>query len=195
MKATILNGSFNDDTVLEIIHKTVIQELKDIEWEVIPFILRDLKITICRGCFECWMKTPGICRFDDAGREIAKSFIQSDLVIFLTPVTFGGYSSELKKALDRIICLDLPFFKKYSGEVHHLMRYEKYPCFMVVGVLPEKDKESERIFKTLVERNALNFFPPAYVSGFIYRYQSQEEIQKKIETLLGVTKTISTLKN
>ncbi len=195
MKASILDGLGKGDIAMNNIHKMIIHELMEIEWKVESFILHDMKITHCLGCFECWMKTPGICRFDDAGRKIAKSFIQSDLVIFLTPVTFGGYSSELKKALDRIICLDLPFFKRYNGEVHHKMRYKKYPGFMVAGILPEADPESERIFKTLVERNALNFFPPAHVSGFIYRYQSQEEIQKTINTLLGVTETITSITN
>lgn len=84
---------------------------------------------------------------DDMGRDIARSFIRSDLAIFLSPVTFGGYSSELKKGLDRSIGLMMPFFTKIGGEVHHKARYKKYPSLMGIGVLSKKDEESERIFK------------------------------------------------
>lgn len=183
MKAVILNGSGKDDEALESIYNIIVNELTSIEWEVKPFIISDLKIANCLGCFECWVKTPGVCRFNDDGGEIARQFIQSDLSILFTPVTFGGYSAELKKALDRIICLILPFFMKINGEVHHKPRYERYPRLMVVGVLPQADEESERIFKTLVNRNAINFHSPAHVGGVILSNQGVEEIRKKIKSL------------
>ena len=86
-----------------------------------------MEIRPCIGCFGCWVQTPGECLIDDAARQIAPAIIGSDLVIYLTPVTFGGYSSELKKALDRCICLILPFFTKIDGEMHHKPRYDRYP--------------------------------------------------------------------
>ena len=190
VKAVILNGSGNDDETLDSIYNIIVNEFTDIEWEVESFILRDLKIAYCLGCFECWTKTPGVCRFDDVGREIAKRFIQSDVAVLFTPVTFGGYSSELKKALDRIICLILPFFKKKGGEVHHKPRYDRYPRLMVVGVLPQADEESERIFKTLVDRNALNFDPPAHVGGVVLSGQGVEEIQKEIKSHLAAIEVV-----
>ena len=91
------------------------------------FQLRDTPIAYCRGCFNCWIKTPGICRTRDAGRYVARAFRASDAVFFLTPVTFGGYSSELKKALDRCIGLVAPFSTRVRGEVHHRRRYAAYP--------------------------------------------------------------------
>ena len=87
--------------------------------------------------------------------------IGSDVLVLLTPVTFGGYSSEIKKAMDRSICMVSPFFRRVDGEVHHKLRYRRYPALAAVGVLHEPDEEQERIFGTLVERNALNFASPA----------------------------------
>ncbi len=185
MKAVILNGSGKEDEELESIYNIIVNELIGIEWEIESFILRDLKIAYCLGCFECWVKTPGVCRLNDDGREIARQFIQSDLSILFTPVTFGGYSAELKKALDRIICLILPFFMKTHGEIHHKPRYERYPRLMVVGVLPQADEESERIFKTLVNRNALNLNPPAHVGGIVLSSQDVEEIRTEIQSFLA----------
>jgi hypothetical protein len=182
MKAVILNGSENGDAALDGVHKIIVDELTGVGWEVDPLILHEMEIRHCVGCFGCWVKTPGVCVINDAGRDVARAVIQSDLVIYLTPVTFGGYSSQLKKALDRSICLVTPFFTKVDGEIHHEPRYERYPRIMGVGVLPQADEESERIFTTLVGRNAINAHTPAHVGGVILSSQGAGEIRKEIQT-------------
>ena len=156
MKAVILNGSEKGDAAIDGVHEIFVDELEGQGWEVEPLILHEMEIRHCVGCFGCWVQTPGVCVINDAGRDVAKAVIQSDLVVYLTPVTFGGYSSQLKKALDRSICLVTPFFTKVNGEIHHEPRYERYPRIMGVGVLPQADEESERIFTTLIGRNAIN---------------------------------------
>jgi len=135
------------------------------------------------------VQTPGVCVINDAGRDVAKAVIQSDLVVWLTPVTFGGYSSQLKKAVDKLICNISPFFVKIDGEIHHQPRYERYPRLMGVGVLPQADEESgrtkdvRRIFTALVDRNAINMYAPAHVGGVILSSQGEGEIRKEIQTL------------
>ena len=185
MKATILNGSNNDDKVLANIHSVLVEELSSIGLEVESFILHEMKIAYCVGCFECWVKTPGECRFNDDGREIARQFIQSDLVVCLTPVTFGGYSAELKKALDRIICLILPFFMKINGEVHHRKRYDKYPRLLGLGVLPREDKQSKQIFTTLVRRNSINMHSPAQNGAVIVSSQGADTVRQEIRACIS----------
>ena len=113
--------------------------------------------------------------------------MQSDLVFLLTPVTFGMYSSELKKAMDRYACpILLPFFQKIDGEIHHSNRYEKYPTLVAVGVLPNPDEESENTFSTLVSRNSINLHTKA-VSSFIYSTDRPNVIKEKtISTLSKV---------
>ena len=185
MKAVILNGARNDDNALASIHDIIVDELTGIKWEVTSYALREHTIGHCVGCFGCWVKTPGICRFNDDARVIARQFIQSDLSILFSPVTFGGYSAELKKAVDRaVICLNSPFFMKIDGEVHHKPRYVRYPCLMGVGVLPHADKESEKIFKTLVKRNAINLHVPAHIAGVILSDQGAGKSRKHIQSFL-----------
>lgn len=183
MKAIILNGA-NDSETLEDVSKIIMDELASAGWMAEAFILREIDIRHCAGCFGCWVQTPGVCIINDAGRDVAKAIIQSDLVIYLTPVTFGGYSSQLKKVLDRSIGLILPFFKKIDGEIHHYPRYEKYPRMMGVGVLPQVDDESERIFTTLVSRNAINLHAPFHSVGVVFQNQEAEDIRAKIQKLL-----------
>ena len=190
MKAVILNGSEKGDAAIDGVHEIIVDELEGQGWEVEPLILHEMEIRHCVGCFGCWVQTPGVCVINDAGRDVARAVIQSDLVIYLTPVTFGGYSSQLKKALDRSICLLTPFFTKVDGEIHHVPRYERYPRIMGVGVLSQADEESgrtkdvRRIFTTLVGRNAINAHTPAHVGGVILSSLGEGEIRKEIQTLL-----------
>lgn len=164
MKALILQGGHGGNQVeaelCQSIHKFLIAE----QWDVETVVLREERVGYCLGCFECWTKSPGLCRIDDAGRDVAADVIQNDLVIFLTPITFGGYSSQLKKVVDRLIVLILPFFTQIDGEVHHKARYQHYPSLLGVGTLPALDEEQEQIFRGLITRNSINLHAPHHAS-------------------------------
>jgi len=137
-------------------------------WAADVLRLRDLDVAPCRGCFACWVKTPGLCIIDDIGREIAERVVRSEILVFVTPVTFGGYSSELKKGVDRLIPLILPYFTFVGREVHHIRRYRSYPSLLGIGVLPHPDEDEERIFRRLVRRNSINFHAPDAEACFVY---------------------------
>lgn len=121
--------------------------------------LAKTEIQRCQGCFSCWLITPGECVLRDAGNDVARKYINSDVVILLTPVTFGGYSSVLKKALDRMIPNINGLFTKHQGETHHVRRYSKYPSLVILGVQDTADQEEADIFHELARRNSLNFYP------------------------------------
>ncbi|OQX02116.1 MAG: hypothetical protein BWK80_58615 [Desulfobacteraceae bacterium IS3] len=183
MNAVILDGSLQHNEIYDNIRGSIAQELGN-TWTVESFVLRDMKIVHCVGCFGCWNKTPGSCVMKDDSAKIVKAVVNSDLLIFLTPITFGGYSSELKKALDRIICIVSPFFIKINGETHHKPRYAKYPKLMGIGVLPERDNESGHIFSELIHRNAVNFHAPSYFTGILQLNQSMNEQEQNIRNYL-----------
>jgi len=185
MKVLVLNGSVKGDNALKIVHEIIVDVLEDNGCDIDSLILHEIEIASCLGCFGCWVKTPGICVINDEGRDIAKAVVQSNLLIFLTPVIFGGYSSELKKALDRLIPILSPFFEKIEGEIHHQRRYDQYPRLIGVGVLPNKDEKSEQIFNTLIHRNAINMHSPSYASGVVYSNQEADEIRKNIQRFLA----------
>jgi len=102
------------------------------------------------------VKTPGRCVIHDDEEAILGATAASDRVIWLTPITFGGYSPELNKALDRIIPILLPFFAKVRGETHHPLRYPRPRRLLAIGTLKQEDADSEGVFRHLVGRNALN---------------------------------------
>jgi len=182
MKAVIFNGAKDDSPAIAAIENSLVSLLSASGWEVEPIKLKEKQIAGCLGCFGCWIRTPGICVIDDYGRETTRKAQQSDLLVWLTPITFGGYSSELKKALDRIIPLLLPYFQVYHGQVHHQMRYEKSPKLLVIGTEP-LNREYEETFSVLSERNALNFRPPKHATG-VFKSQSSDEAASFVRDLL-----------
>jgi len=160
MKASILIGSKADDSESAKIHEIMLEELKKLNWDATSIVLEDKKIAYCTGCFGCWVQTPGECVIKDYVESIVKQMVHSDLIIYITPIVFGGYSSILKKALDRQISRVLPYFTKVDGEVHHSKRYEKQQSLLSIGLIDKHDTEKEEIFKSLVARNAINMWSP-----------------------------------
>ena len=156
MKALVLDGSREGDSLTPVAVLGMTAALAG-RIEVVERVkLRDLAIVPCAGCFGCWTRTPGECVIEDGASDVLRSYVRSDVVVYATPVTFGGYSSELKKMLDRFIPILDPRFTAVGGEVHHLLRYRRYPKTIGLGTLPSPDPEMERLFAGLVARNGLN---------------------------------------
>ena len=133
-KVVILDGSGAFDQDLAPVQGRLSAVLKQDDSQIQTFPLCEMKLAHCLGCFGCWVKTPGMCVEDDAGRQIAKAIIQSDATVLFTPVTFGGYSPDLKRMMDHFIQLIPPHFAMDHGEVHHPPRYAHRPRLMMVGV-------------------------------------------------------------
>jgi multimeric flavodoxin WrbA len=185
MRTLILNGSKTKKDETNAISDFLTEYLRKNNHEVDVLSLMDLNISPCIGCFGCWLQTPGECIIKDDGSELPKKVIQSDIVFLLTPLTFGMYSSELKKALDRFPCpILLPFFANINGEIHHSSRYGRYPILVAIGVLSSPNEESESTFTTLVARNAINLHTKA-ISRVIYSSDKTEKVQEKLASTLS----------
>jgi len=172
MKALILDGSHANDVQASNIRRALEVQLPSAE----TIVLREQKIGPCAGEFDCWLRSPGMCHTDDDNRIIAARIIRSDLVVFLTPVTFGGYSSELKRMVDHHIQNISPFFADIQGETHHRKRYSRYPDMLVIGWMDEPNARAEAIFRHLAARNAINMHSAASVCEVVVGSPSADEI-------------------
>jgi len=177
MKAILLNGSKENDKTGERVRAALEAELKTRGWEVEHFALCDQKIGNCAGDFFCFIRTPGVCNVNDDNCTIAEAHANCDLMVYLTPVTFGGYSPTLKRMVDHQIQNISPFFAKVNGETHHARRYKKNPDILVVGWMDTPDKQSETIFRHLVQRNAPNWHSKTWVSDVVLTRQSDDELR------------------
>ena len=141
------------------------------------------EINPCLGCFHCWVKTPGLCiQTSDCANAVAGKEIRSDVVIFLSKITYGGYSYDMKSFLDRSIPNLSPFFEIVKGEMHHKMRYERFPYMITIGNGACTEQE-RKTFIELTERNARNMRPPKY---FMYTVQDAEDAAGVMRSLKNV---------
>jgi multimeric flavodoxin WrbA len=175
-KAILLDGSHADDHTGERVRAALVAQLQSDGWDVEHVVLREKTIGNCAGDFFCWIRTPGMCVLDDDNRTIAAAIIASDLTVYLTPVTFGGYSSTLKRMVDHQIQNISPFFAHVEGETHHQKRYEQYPDFLAVGWMDAPDDRAEAVFRHLARRNAINWRGETDVSGVVWASQPDEEL-------------------
>lgn len=160
MKIAILNGSpaeenFVLDDYLQQLQNIIIA--KGMVSEML--ILRELSADYCTGCWACWVKTPGLCVFNDDSHLACRAVIHSDFVLFASPVIMGFYSAVLKKFIDKLIPLVHPYVTVDQGEAHHRHRYapRDYP---LGGLLLEKtsgtDEEDIGIIQAIHSRTMLN---------------------------------------
>jgi len=180
MKILILDGFPADKSTQ--LQPMLDKALAGMEFEHIR--LSETDIAWCKGCFQCWLITPGECIHKDSGNDVASKFIKSDLAILLSPVTFGSYSSELKKAMDRFVGNLSGLFTKYKGETHHVKRYSKYPAMAVLGVQPTEDAEGATIFRELAYRNSLNFYPESFISHVFMEDANPDTTRSELASIL-----------
>lgn len=168
MKITILNGNPTEGNELfenYLINLSSLAESRG--HDVVTLLLRDMDIRYCIGCFGCWVKTPGKCsNSDDDMHTVCSHYINSDLVIFASPVIMGFTSALLKRVHDRIIPLVMPYVRFYDGESHHLPRYEKYPTMsLLLAKETDTDNGDLEIISEIYKRDSLNFHAPFVFLG------------------------------
>lgn len=158
MRITILNGENPDENGS---FTNYIDEVsKNLEEDNIieNYHLSSMNLNYCTGCWSCWWKTPGLCAIKDDASEVFSSIINSDLVIFASPLHAGFTSSTLKKITDRLIVLIHPYVQIRNDENHHQKRYDKYPDIgIILDMEDDTDDTDIRIISDIYDRFALNF--------------------------------------
>ena len=99
-KILILNGSPHKNGNTAGLIRAFADGAKEAGNEVTEFYLQDMMIKGCLGCMGC-MRNGGHCIQQDDMAQIADAFVESDVIVFATPIYFGGASGTLKTAVDR----------------------------------------------------------------------------------------------
>jgi len=157
MKISILNGApeqGNLDTYLD----KLTNELKKSGHDVTTLVVREMKLHPCTGCFKCWVQTPGHCILKDDSDQLDRTIINSDFVLWASPLVMGFPSAIFKIAMDKHLPLIHPYMEMVQGEIHHIARYPHYPRIgMLLEKEPDSDEEDLRIVSDIFARTALNF--------------------------------------
>ncbi len=124
---------------------------------IVVHTLTDERFAPCKGCFECWVKTPGQCGMRDAANAVMADCIHAEELIWTTRVRFGCWEARAKATLDRTIGIVSPFFTTVHGETHHRARYDRYPRWGVIAVADDHTTHTDRRrFSSIVARNVVN---------------------------------------
>jgi NAD(P)H-dependent FMN reductase len=183
--ALVLDGRSPADSASARLFEVLLEVLQRRFQEVRVLSLADMKLAHCIGCFACWDETPGICRYHERDATLAvQAVAESDLVVLVTPVTFGGYSARLKQIVDRLVVLVLPYFGVSQGEVHHLPRYSHYPRWLAVGVQAEPNAAEAGLFKLLAGRNAINLQARSYAADVVQVSDDRDTLATRFRSML-----------
>lgn len=158
MQVTIMNGNGNaQNQGFDAYVARLTAQLTGEGHTVTAFVLRDLDLKFCTGCFGCWVKTPGQCVVKDASHDVCRAVINGDFLLWAAPLRMGFPDATLKKMMDKSIPLIHPYFVVDHGEAHHRPRYNRYPR---IGLLLEKEADTDaadlRIVSDILSRTALN---------------------------------------
>ena len=105
MKVTVLHGSprrgKNSDTLAESFLKGLTEAGSH---QIQHFYINDLDISPCQGCLSC-AKPPHDCKIDDDMQSIYKSYRESSLIVWVSPMYWGYLTAQLKTVQDRMEAL------------------------------------------------------------------------------------------
>jgi len=150
------------------------------EHEVSMFTIRDMEINYCRGCFGCWVKTPGKCVFRDGMDDILSKYPNTDFLIFATPIKTGFMTSLTKKTMDRMIPVVLPYIELFENECHHPKRYDNNPVLGILVFDKGADADSVEITFKSIDRLSLNFHGKRTFRNLVGKENIMEVLENEI---------------
>lgn len=177
MSITMLDGTKKDERFSGIL----VESLEEIGEELELLKLENMNIKPCRNCGGCTYKTPGVCIAKDDTQIFMRNMVKTDRFSVLTHISFGGYSSVTKKAIDKLALMGLPSFIVYKGRLQHPFRYPKENIRpnVVIAITDGNSELEKQSFKKLVEANALITMTP-FKLVFIDANETQEIIKQKL---------------
>ncbi len=142
MKILALNSSprVGGQSKTEMMLDWVVAGARDAGGDVEVVNLKDKKIRNCVGCFSCWTKTPGRCiQKDDMSAELFPKWIESDLVIYATPLYFHTMNATMSAFVERTLPTVYPFLEFDGEKTFHPLRHKIPPAvWLSVCGFPEK---------------------------------------------------------
>ena len=158
MKALLLNGNPNPpDPRYDAYLQGMAQVLTEQGHGVNTLELRSMDLRQCSGCFDCWLKTPGECVTQDQHGQLLRAYLAADVAVLASPLILGFSSGLLKRTVEKLLPILLPYIDAASGECRHFPRYCKTPRLAVLYQdEPDTVDEDRAITREIWSRMARN---------------------------------------
>jgi len=124
--------------------------------------LDDASLQACKGCWDCWLKTPGRCVIEDGMAEHYGDYMKSDKVVLLMDTAQGFIDHKAKAFIDRTIPHYHPHIALVKGECRHKERYENYPDLFFHFESARLTEQEEEIIVRYLARTADHFRSDGY---------------------------------
>lgn len=144
----------------------------DVGYEIINAAV---KAAPCQGCFQCWTKNAGYCVYADAFQHSGAAVGNSENVVIVSKLCYGGYSPAVKRFLDRGISDCLPFLTFRKGRTYHKNRYRAKRSLTVYFYGPCSEFERETA-EEYVACHAVNMEAETHQVIFAERLEELEAV-------------------
>ena len=104
MKIVVLTGSPRKNSNTGYMADRFIAGATEAGHEVFKFDCARSDVSGCIGCNHCNMNGP--CIYDDDFSKLRPKLIEADLVAFVSPMYYFGFSSQLKRVIDRFYAIN-----------------------------------------------------------------------------------------
>ena len=99
-------GSPRREGNTHILVSTILEGAKEAGAATDILFLNDLRIRECDGCHACWQRRP--CSKHDDMNDVYPKIVESDVIIFGTPVYWYGPTALMKAFIDRFVYFNCP---------------------------------------------------------------------------------------
>ena len=142
MKILALNSSprGEGESRTEMMLEHLVRGMQEAGAQVEVVHLRKKTVKNCIGCYTCWTKTPGVCvHNDDMRNELFPRWLESDLVVYATPLYYYTANATMKAFMERLLPVLQPFIELKEGRATHPLRHQPPKAVLLsVAGLPEE---------------------------------------------------------
>lgn len=107
MKITILNGSPRKENTAAMA-EAFAEGAREAGHEVEILQVGKMKINGCLGCEYCHTKGEGKCVQKDDMEKVIPAYMDSDMIVFATPIYYFDMTAQLAAAIQRVYCIGKP---------------------------------------------------------------------------------------
>lgn len=147
----VISTSFRKNSNSDILSDKFIKGAAEAGHNVEKINLSDKTISFCKGCLAC-QKTQK-CVINDDAREIAEKVLNTDILVFATPIYYYSVSGQLKTLIDRLNPL-------YSDDY-------KFRKVYLIATAAEDEKETVKGTVTAV-KGFVDCFERSTLAGVIF---------------------------
>ena len=116
MKITVITSSPRQNGTSNFLAEEFIKGAKECGHEIYKFDAAKADVKNCVACQSCAMGTKP-CVLKDDFVQLRENLLESDVIVFVTPVYYFGMTSSLKKVIDRFYSIDAKLRAKNNKAV------------------------------------------------------------------------------